>query len=128
MLQDDLCTTLKWPSVSFAAVVQLKCTMSVRCFEVQRLSYHKVSNNVKENHSVLGVGIGQIIAAVCLCTYYCSLIALTLYYLIASFNSDLPWSRCWESWGSNCIDSVSDQSNRIVNRTILVSSSEKYFL
>lgn len=74
-----------------------------------------------------GVGVGQIIASTCLCTYYCSLIALTLFYLIASFGKELPWSRCWESWGSECIDSVQN-SYSISNGTSGVSSSEKYFL
>ncbi|KAJ6637499.1 Sodium-dependent nutrient amino acid transporter 1, partial [Pseudolycoriella hygida] len=79
-----------------------------------------------------GVGVGQIVATFCLCTYYASLIALTLFYLIASFASDLPWSRCKESWGSDCVDSIEQftQINRIHNssRAVGVSSSQKDYV
>lgn len=74
-----------------------------------------------------GVGIGQQIATTCVVTYYCSLIALTLFFMIKSFAKQLPWAHCWEKWaesGLNCIDAASSTGNR----TNATSSSELYFM
>lgn len=74
------------------------------------------------------------IAVVCVVSYYCSLIALTLYYLFASMNTELPWSSCKDSWEVlNCIDSKpSSSENPDFNNSLTVeqavSSSELYFL
>lgn len=61
-------------------------------------------------------------------SYYCCLIAITIFYLIASFNSELPWGKCEETW-ENCIDSIPEgevfppgENER------RMSSSEFYFL
>ncbi|XP_058829532.1 sodium-dependent nutrient amino acid transporter 1-like isoform X2 [Topomyia yanbarensis] len=51
-----------------------------------------------------GVGIGQSLAMFVVMTYYTPVLAITLRYLIASFNTELPWSKCDTSW-SRCIDS-----------------------
>ncbi|XP_016991490.1 sodium-dependent nutrient amino acid transporter 1 isoform X1 [Drosophila rhopaloa] len=51
-----------------------------------------------------GVAVGQVLATAASITYYSSIMALTLRFLVASFGSELPWSRCWESWGSDCHD------------------------
>lgn len=60
-------------------------------------------------------------------TYYCTLIALTLYYATNSFASVLPWSKCKPAWGSGCIDSSLTVSNVAVDKNS-TSSSEFYFL
>ncbi|KAH8329928.1 hypothetical protein KR067_008117, partial [Drosophila pandora] len=52
----------------------------------------------------VGVGYGQAFGTVCIISYYSSLLALTLYYLFVSFQSELPWSFCREDW-QNCVDS-----------------------
>lgn len=44
-------------------------------------------------------------------TYYASLMALTLRYLVDSFYSTLPWSYCREEWGDQCIDSKLNSSD-----------------
>ncbi|KAI8037182.1 hypothetical protein M5D96_009930 [Drosophila gunungcola] len=51
-----------------------------------------------------GVAVGQVLATAASITYYSSIMALTLRFLVASSGSELPWSRCWESWGSDCHD------------------------
>lgn len=33
--------------------------------------------------------------------------ALTLYYMVASCQSVLPWAYCWEEWDDACFDSSS---------------------
>lgn len=57
-------------------------------------------------------------------TYYCSLMAITLFYLFQSFNSELPWASCDPTWADeNCVDDA-------INATLtsgFQSSSEQYF-
>ncbi|KAL6259808.1 hypothetical protein P5V15_009719 [Pogonomyrmex californicus] len=53
----------------------------------------------------VGVGWAQFFSTVALATYYSSLMALTLYYLIASFSVELPWATCLKEWGDTCVDS-----------------------
>lgn len=82
---------------------------------------------------ILGLGYGQAFAAFCVVTYYCSLMGLTLYYLVASFQSELPWSYCREEW-KDCIDTVSKDNNLDRSAGLLTtyngtlrSSAELYF-
>ncbi|XP_043478616.1 sodium-dependent nutrient amino acid transporter 1-like isoform X2 [Leptopilina heterotoma] len=72
-----------------------------------------------------GLGYGQIFVAFCIVSYYCSLMALTVYYLIASFQSILPWSYCRDEWGGHCVDASSNITN-FGNETFS-SSAELYF-
>ncbi|XP_013106366.1 sodium-dependent nutrient amino acid transporter 1 isoform X1 [Stomoxys calcitrans] len=80
--------------------------------------------------SFLGVGYGQAFGTLSIITYYSSLIALTLYYMIVSCQAILPWTYCRDEW-ENCVDSMpkedtlqfpNDTSNK------LTSSSELYFI
>ncbi|XP_012261870.2 sodium-dependent nutrient amino acid transporter 1-like [Athalia rosae] len=72
-----------------------------------------------------GVGWGHMIAAFWVLSYYCSLMALTIYYLFASFSGILPWSYCREEWGDSCVADSSVPSNS--NTTERWSSAELYF-
>lgn len=81
-------------------------------------------------------------ATVCIITYYCALIAINLWYMWASFSAELPWARCLESWGADCVDSlpaVEQENGAIVESMMSMSlnesragkaqsSSELYFL
>ncbi|XP_076679950.1 sodium-dependent nutrient amino acid transporter 1 [Andrena cerasifolii] len=53
----------------------------------------------------VGVGWAQFCSTIALMTYYSSLMSLTLFFLVASFSAELPWSKCKEEWGHYCIDS-----------------------
>ncbi|XP_015590860.1 sodium-dependent nutrient amino acid transporter 1 isoform X2 [Cephus cinctus] len=73
-----------------------------------------------------GIGYGIAISVFSVVTYYCALMALSMFYLVASFQSELPWSTCNPEWGDECVDSSSTGS---FNRTSSKSSSaELYFL
>ncbi|XP_029037395.2 sodium-dependent nutrient amino acid transporter 1-like [Osmia bicornis bicornis] len=72
-----------------------------------------------------GIGYGVTVSVFLVVTYYCSLMALTMYYLIASFQSVLPWSFCWKEWGDACFDSTS--SNTEIVNVSKSSSAELYF-
>ncbi|XP_076161698.1 sodium-dependent nutrient amino acid transporter 1 isoform X2 [Ptiloglossa arizonensis] len=79
-----------------------------------------------------GLGYGQAFAATCVVSYYCALMGLTLYYLAASFQSELPWSFCRKEWQGQCVDSVAkDNSETPITSSIsngtLYSSAELYF-
>merc|ERR1719187_390183 len=55
-----------------------------------------------------GVGYGQIVATALVSTYYCSLICLSIYYLVVSASPTLPWTICHDSLaepGRLCIPS-----------------------
>lgn len=76
-----------------------------------------------------GIGIAQIIAVYFVSTYYASLNAIIGHYIVSSFKSELPWAKCREEWGPNCVNS--DGTDRIaVNASSThksISSSELYF-
>lgn len=60
-------------------------------------------------------------------TYYCSLMAITIFYLINSFTSDLPWASCdpqWDTGDKVCVSSK-DKGSTVTSNTI--SSSELWF-
>ncbi|XP_046822012.1 sodium-dependent nutrient amino acid transporter 1-like isoform X2 [Vespa crabro] len=72
-----------------------------------------------------GIGYGVTVSVFGVVTYYSALMALIMYYLIASFQSVLPWSYCWDDWGDICLDTTlttnqTDNSNKS-------SSAELYF-
>ncbi|KAK3859951.1 hypothetical protein Pcinc_033965 [Petrolisthes cinctipes] len=74
---------------------------------------------------VLGIGYAQLLSLYAVVTYYTSLMALTIFYFIMSFNGVLPWSQCSPPWADEyCVDASS------VNATtsnMSQSSSEQYF-
>ncbi|XP_017760556.1 PREDICTED: sodium-dependent nutrient amino acid transporter 1-like isoform X1 [Eufriesea mexicana] len=72
-----------------------------------------------------GIGYGLTISVFSVVTYYCSLMALTVYYLLASFQSVLPWAFCWPEWGDACFDSTL-ASNEVTNIS-KSSSADLYF-
>ncbi|KAK8739563.1 hypothetical protein OTU49_003401 [Cherax quadricarinatus] len=75
--------------------------------------------------AVKGVGYGQMIATWSVVTYYCSIMGLTVFYFVMSFNKVLPWSVCdYSSWADdNCVDASSNFTFNNKSR----SSSEQYF-
>ncbi|XP_012151994.2 sodium-dependent nutrient amino acid transporter 1 [Megachile rotundata] len=78
----------------------------------------------------VGVGWSQFYSNIAVMTYYSSLLALSLIYLVSSFSAELPWAKCKEEWGPVCIDSGRKMSNNV---SILAddqhrSSAELYFL
>nr|XP_033336010.1 sodium-dependent nutrient amino acid transporter 1-like [Megalopta genalis] len=89
--------------------------------------------------ALVGVGWAQFCSTAALSTYYSSLMSLTLYFLIASFSAELPWSKCREEWGEYCVNSgkkPSDEATTSETNTFQLlandeqyrSSAEYYFL
>ncbi|XP_022916737.1 sodium-dependent nutrient amino acid transporter 1-like isoform X4 [Onthophagus taurus] len=77
-----------------------------------------------------GIGYSQITGTICIATYYCSLLSLSLFYFINSFTGDLPWSYCRDEWeAENFLKNVTCiPSNSNGNSTLNgITSSELYF-
>ena len=76
-----------------------------------------------------GVGYGQALATWFVVTYYCVLIAITLFYFFSSFQTILPWTVCALDWPSFswCYNSSADTNVTDFNITGLKSSSDLYF-
>ncbi|KAK2587414.1 hypothetical protein KPH14_003128 [Odynerus spinipes] len=80
-----------------------------------------------------GIGIAQFITLLALTSYYCSLMALTLFYLVASFQSELPWGKCKQEWGPYCLnsqkgnDSETSPNGTSLSNVTYLSSAELYF-
>ncbi|KAJ1527615.1 hypothetical protein ONE63_007578 [Megalurothrips usitatus] len=59
-----------------------------------------------------GIGYGQLISSGVVVTYYCSIMAVTVYYLVVSFSAELPWATCprpgvYPPYAQQCFDSSS---------------------
>ncbi|XP_077259913.1 sodium-dependent nutrient amino acid transporter 1-like [Temnothorax americanus] len=74
-----------------------------------------------------GLGYSQAFVAFCVVSYYCALMALTLYYLVSSFQFELPWSICRPEWQDFCIDSSTNGSISEDRNVTVRSSAELYF-
>jgi solute carrier family 6 amino acid transporter-like protein 5/7/9/14 len=75
-----------------------------------------------------GLGYGQMFCTILVLTYYCSLMALTVFYFLQSFAAELPWSNCDEKWDMCIASKKYDDNNSIItNLTGHRSSSELYF-
>ncbi|XP_065369350.1 sodium-dependent nutrient amino acid transporter 1-like [Calliphora vicina] len=82
-----------------------------------------------------GIGYGQVMSTFFIATYYASLMALTLRYLILSFYAILPWSYCRDEWGDQCIDSrlkgedslETQVTTEAINGSIKKTSAEHFF-
>ncbi|XP_018580348.1 sodium-dependent nutrient amino acid transporter 1 [Anoplophora glabripennis] len=89
--------------------------------------YEKMSPVLK------AIGYGQLIGSTSVATYYCSLMAITLFYFVNSFTSDFPWATCNPDWSEylekrnlTCVNATNTDRDSIpTNGTI--SSSEMYF-
>ena len=49
-----------------------------------------------------GMGFANIFAQCFICVYYNIIIAWTIYYLFASFTTDLPWQHCSNDYNDQC--------------------------
>lgn len=109
-------------------------TLSVYdCFPCSTPIFLKENPNNLVLNQFSGVGFGQLIGTFCVATYYCSLMAITLYYLVHSFTPNLPWAECdpqWqdEAWSKDlfCLASQSEGLEN-VNLTQTISSAELWF-
>jgi len=75
-----------------------------------------------------GIGVGQVILIGIVGTYYSSLLALTLKYLVDSFSQVLPWSECSDEWtDATCIAASYVKTDNQTWNNATKSSAELYF-
>ena len=66
-------------------------------------------------------------------TYYCCLMALTVFYFFSSFQSVLPWTVCDPAWAdercynSSSVTSFINGTNTTIDLTGGVSSVQQFF-
>ncbi|ELU16974.1 hypothetical protein CAPTEDRAFT_180018 [Capitella teleta] len=78
-----------------------------------------------------GIGFGICVIASYVAMYYNTIIAWSLYFLVSSFRSQVPWATCGNSWNTPNCYSAADLSNP--NATILprpnhsVSAANEFF-
>ena len=54
-------------------------------------------------YSDTGVGFGIFFIASYVAIYYNTIMAWSLYYVVASMKPEVPWSSCWNTWNDgNC--------------------------
>lgn len=53
-----------------------------------------------------GVGFSMVMVAMLVTVYYSAIVAFTLFYVFASFQSPLPWSRCSSNTSSSSVQSI----------------------
>ena len=51
---------------------------------------------------ILGLGLGMLLICFIGCVFYNMIIGWSLYYLFASFTSELPWSHCGNDFNTEC--------------------------
>lgn len=71
-----------------------------------------------------GAGYGQVYAVSLLSTYYASLMALVVSYLIDSFRDPLPWTNCQPDW-PNCV-AAHNRSKKA--ESLLLDNAQNRFL
>ncbi|KAH8271602.1 hypothetical protein KR018_010874 [Drosophila ironensis] len=72
-----------------------------------------------------GIAYGQVYSTALATTYYACIMALTIRYLVASFDGILPWTYCLLEWGSSCVATGASANNTSIVQGI--SSAELYF-
>ena len=72
-----------------------------------------------------GVAVAQQICTSSVVSFYFSMVALTLFYMVKSFSAQLPWASCSPEWKDvECVDATTMASGNTSNA---ISSSELYF-
>uniref|UniRef100_A0A1I8MJW7 Transporter n=1 Tax=Musca domestica TaxID=7370 RepID=A0A1I8MJW7_MUSDO len=74
-----------------------------------------------------GIGYGQVLTTFFISTYYSSLMAITLRYVVDSLYATLPWSYCREEWGQLCIDSKLQKTSTNQNFSEVKKTSAEYY-
>ncbi len=62
---------------------------------------HRINKLVFISFLYAGLGYTAVVAAALCCVYYVVLVAYILFYLFASFTSELPWATCGNSWNTD---------------------------
>jgi hypothetical protein len=124
------------PQYRSAEVAEIKVsnckTPQCRKADHHILNFHRFENPKSHSYFLFftaGIGYGQMFATLMVLLYYCSLMAVTGFYLVQSFAAELPWATCFEEWADICFHSGTTEENSSYERnfTDRKSSSELFF-
>merc|ERR1719347_1558196 len=71
-----------------------------------------------------GAGVGTVVISFLLSTYYNVILSWSLFYLLSSFQSPLPWTACNNQWNT---DSCSLGEGNLTNSNTSASPTQEYF-
>ena len=75
---------------------------------------------------VLGIGYAICIIDLYMAMYYNTILAWSVYYLIASFDDELPWTSCDNEWNTpNC--TLTQNVKNVTDKTLAVSPAKEFF-
>lgn len=78
------------------------------------------------NYYMKGIGYASLLVVCYITFYYSTLIAYSVFYLLASFQIDTPWSSCNNTWNTPKCRLSSSNLTHLSNET-KTSPAEEYF-
>lgn len=93
------------------------------------------------NPYMKGIGFSSLLVVSYITLYYSTIIAYSLFYLVASFRAQMPWTTCDNSWNTELclermdvfnnsnlkINSLKKNKNLTHNENVTFSPAEEYF-
>ena len=73
-----------------------------------------------------GAGLATVVISFLFCSYYNVVIAWALYYMFASFRSQIPWASCNNTWNSDTCYDAAGASNGSVAKNVTTPSEDYY--
>ena len=84
------------------------------------------SQNLIQVLPVLGVGCAMVTVSLIVCIYYNVIMSYTVYYMVSSFASEVPWSKCDPSWADMSTCYVRG-SPAVSNSQLMLDLSTEFF-
>ncbi|CAL8135010.1 unnamed protein product [Orchesella dallaii] len=76
----------------------------------------------------IGVGIGSAVASFCVLTYFSSIMATTIYYIVHSFQATLPWAECDPEWATEEVcDRIKEGVANGTNQRNIINLARLYY-
>jgi hypothetical protein len=76
---------------------------------------------------VLGVGCAMVTVSLIVCIYYNVIMSYTVFYMVSSFASEVPWSKCDPSWADMSTCYVRG-SRAVSNTQLMLDLSAEFFI
>jgi len=80
-----------------------KCVHYSKVAQIDYSEYTKFKTYVFLKIQCLGVGVAMFIVSCCVAIYYNVVIAWSVFYVVNSLRSDVPWKSCNPDWSTTSI-------------------------